>query len=311
MKTYEVKKKVLLLVNSSSGTGKGKNDLFEIVQELSRRHCEVTVYPCGPHCGVDSDLILEERSSDFDVVACYGGDGTLNHMVNTMMKRKIHKPIGYIPGGSTNDFARNFADVSDIDAICEVIAEGEPFAYDIGNLNGHYFNYVAAFGAFTDVSYSTDQNIKNVLGHNAYIVSAVGSLGESLNYRRHLVFEHDGITEEGDYIYGGISNSPSIGGIKFSFTERAELNDGKFEVMLVTAPNNPADLAGVAGQIASGNVEDKYVRVFKTNRISFKCDEKVDWTLDGEFGGSYRKSEIKIEPAAMEIMAERKILASK
>jgi diacylglycerol kinase family enzyme len=125
---------------------------------------------------VDSDQILETRGGAFDVLACYGGDGTLNHMVNTMMKRKIQKPIGYIPGGSTNDFAKNFTDAGDVHSFCRTIAEGVPFAYDIGTLNGNYFNYVAAFGAFTDVSYSTDQVTKNMLGHNAYIFSAVGSL---------------------------------------------------------------------------------------------------------------------------------------
>lgn len=311
MKKKDGTKKVLLFVNSSSGPGKGKNDLFEIVQELSIRHCEVTVYPCGPHSGIDSDALLEQRYQDFDVVACYGGDGTLNHLVNTMMKREIHTPIGYIPGGSTNDFAQNFNNTINIPDVCATIAEGEPFAYDIGQMNGNYFNYVAAFGAFTDVSYSTDQMTKNVLGHNAYIFSAVGSLSDALNYRRHLVYTHDGITEEGDFIYGGISNSPSIGGMKFSFNERAKLNDGWFEVMLVTAPNNAVDLAGVVGQFASGSVEDKYVRVFQTKEITFRCDEKVDWTLDGEFGGSYRKSAIKLIPSAVEIMAEKKVLASK
>jgi YegS/Rv2252/BmrU family lipid kinase len=311
METGNTKKKVLLLLNSSSGMGKGKQDLFQIVQELSTRQCEVTVYPCGPESGMDSDQIIEERYKDFDVVACYGGDGTMNHMVNTMMKRKIHPIIGYIPGGSTNDFARNFADVSDLSSLCDAVACGEPFTYDVGLLNHTYFNYVAAFGAFTDVSYSTDQVTKNMLGHNAYIVSAMSSLGDALNYRRHLVFEHDGMKEEGDYIYGGISNSPSIGGMKFSYNERAKLNDGLFEVMLVTAPNNPADLAGIASQIASGDMSNKYVRVFQTNAISFRCDEKVDWTVDGEFGGSFRKSDITLIPSAMKIMAGKKILASK
>ena len=304
-------KKVLLFVNSSSGTGKGREYLFAMVQELSRLGCETTVYPCGPDSGVNSDQILKDRYKDFDVIACYGGDGTLNHMVNTMLKGKIQKPIGYIPGGSTNDFAKNFADTSNVASLCRVIAEGEPFAYDVGSLNGNYFNYVAAFGAFTDVSYSTDQMTKNVLGHNAYIFQAMGSLGDALNYRQHLVFTHDDIQEEGDFIYGSISNSPSIGGIKFSFNERARLNDGLFEVMLICAPNNAADLAGVVGQIASGNVEDKYVRVFTTSHIIFRCDEKVDWTLDGEFGGSYRQTEIQLVPSAMKIMAEKKILAPK
>lgn len=311
MKTDGEEKRILLLINTSSGTGKAKNDLMEIVQELTRHHCEVTVYPCGPHSGIDSDDILARKGQDYDVIACYGGDGTLNHIVNTMIKKEIHRPIGYLPGGSTNDFAKNFTEDADLKTICRAIAEGEPYAYDIGNLNGRYFNYVAAFGAFTDVSYSTDQTTKNMLGHNAYIFSAVGSLSDALNYRRHLIFEHDGVIEEGDYIYGGISNSPSIGGMKFTFTEQAKLNDGLFEVMLVTAPNNPADFAGVVGQFASGNMEDKYVRVFQTDRIKFRCDEKVDWTIDGEFGGSYRKAEIKLEHEAMQIMAERKILASK
>jgi diacylglycerol kinase (ATP) len=119
------------------------------------------------------------------------------------------------------------------------------------------------------------------------------------------------MVEEGDYIYGSVSNSPSIGGMKFAFNEQAKLNDGLFEVMLVSAPNNAADLAGVVGQFASGSVEEKYVRSFTTNAIYFRCDEKVDWTIDGEFGGSYRKSDIQVVPSAVQIMAEKKVLASK
>lgn len=298
-------KKILMFINPSSGTAKGKNTIYQIVETFNDYNCEVTIYLTGPNTTKDISQVLKDRSDDFDIIACYGGDGTLNYLVNTMLALDIKKPIGYIPGGSTNDFAHNFFDASDINQICKEIALGEAKPFDVGSFNGKYFNYVAAFGAFTTVSYSTDQNMKNILGHGAYIVNAVGTLNESLTYKRHLVIEHDGETLEGDFIYGGISNSTQVGGMQLADTD-IQLSDGYFEVMLVPSPTSASNLASELGQLVSKNTEDKYIIHFKTKHMKITSADMIDWTIDGEFGGSYKEVEINVLPSAMAIVTKEK-----
>ncbi len=300
------KKKVLLMINYTSGTGNGKRDLVKIVDELSKRNCEVTVYPIMPKYGLDSETIIQNRHQDFDIFVCYGGDGSLNYVVNGMMANKVDKPIGYIPGGSTNDFSKSFDNAITIEEKCKAIAEGKEFAYDLGLFNEHrYFNYVAAFGAFTQTSYSASTNVKNVLGYGAYALNALASLSESFSFREHMIITHDGAVDEGTFIYGGISNSLSIGGMKLPFYKDAALDDGKFEVLLVKSPDNVGELAMILNDLASGQVNDNYVYSFKAEHIRIQSDNEITWTLDGEFGGSFKDTSIDIQPKAMRIMTKK------
>ncbi|MCF0105434.1 MAG: YegS/Rv2252/BmrU family lipid kinase [Holdemanella sp.] len=297
-----MQKKLLLLMNPYSGVGKGKEYLYDIVHTLSLGDYEVTVFPIDPKNGLEPDTFVKEKGNEFDMIVCYGGDGTLNHLVNAICIAGIDKPIGYIPGGSTNDFSKNFEDNLTVEKICENIVKGEEFAYDVGKLNNQYFNYIAAFGAFTEISYSTDQEIKNIFGHGAYVMYAIGTLGNNLSYRRHVVIEHDGIKEEGDYIYVGISNSPSVGGFRVPYSDNMKLNDGLFEVLLVSAPNSPIDFATVGGDLASERTDSKYIRTFQAKEISFSCDKSVHWTIDGEYAGEINEGTISIIPERIRIM---------
>lgn len=301
------RRNVLLMYNPSSGQGNGRKDLSAIIEKLAGWGCEVTVFPVLPEKGLTSEKIIHRHQEGFDVYAIYGGDGSLNYVINGLMNDGLKVPVGYIPGGSTNDFARSFSDSISINDCCRAIAYGEPFAYDIGFFNEkRYFNYVAAFGAFTRTSYETPQEFKNIFGYGAYAMTAIGSFPDSISYRRHMKVTHDGITLEGNFIYGSISNSTSVGGMKLAYNQDASLNDGMFEVMLVVSPDNPLDLASVVGSLATGVSDDRFVKAFKTSKLTIETDEDIDWTLDGESGGTWRNVTIRVVPEAVSLMVTKK-----
>ena len=197
------KKKILLFANGTSGTNSAVNDLFEMIRLLSKQNCVVTVYPIIPDDGLVCENVLDHLNDHYDVIACCGGDGTLNHVMSQVIQNNISVPIGYIPAGSTNDFSRsiNNGRALSLEEQCQAIAKGTPFAYDVGKINDEYFNYIAAFGAFTRVSYDTSQKWKNTLGYAAYTLNAIASIPEGLAYHTHVKYVHDGVTDEGDYIF--------------------------------------------------------------------------------------------------------------
>ncbi len=295
-------KKVLLIYNRISGTGFIRKNLAVVVEEFVKNDCEVTVYPIFPKKGIVTEKIIAEESSRFDLIVICGGDGTLNYAINALMKHNIQKPIGYIPSGTTNDFSKNIENATTIEGFCHNIIHGTPFTYDIGKLNHRYFNYVAAFGAFTKASYATSQSAKNTLGYGAYVLNSIGTFGESLNYHRHVHLSHDGIEEEGDYIFGSITNSLTMGGLKLPFLQDAKLNDGLFEVLLVSAPKDPADFANIIGNIATGNFDNQLIHSFQTKEIEITCMEKLGWTIDGEDGGCYQNNHFKVIDKAITII---------
>lgn len=297
-------KKVLLLVNSSSGMKNAVTNLFEMVRKLTGYGCLVTVYPIIPTEGfVSEDIPSFFESGKFDVIACCGGDGTLNHVVNVMMKNDIHVPLGYIPTGSTNDFSRsmNHGAVLSLEEQCTAIAEGKTFAYDIGRLNDTYFNYIAAFGAFTKVSYDTPQKWKNAIGYGAYVLNLISSLPEGLTYRRHVRYEYDGGIGEGDFIFGAVSNTLSVAGVRSPLVSHSSLNDGLFEVILISAPNSINDLNQIIQKMSSGDTDDTHVLKFETSHIVFEFDQDMVWTLDGEECSAGKKTEIVICPQAVKL----------
>ncbi|MBR2066771.1 MAG: diacylglycerol kinase family lipid kinase [Solobacterium sp.] len=302
-----MRERILLLINTLSGAGNGRRDLAQIIECFSLEGCEVTTYPITHEMNYTIDEILKERAHDFDKVVCYGGDGTLNYLVNSLMRNDIHMPIGYIPGGSTNDFSKCFDETKTIEEKCKAIAHGELFSYDLGHFNHkQYFNYVAAFGAFTDTSYKTNTAAKNVLGYGAYALSALANLAETFSFRIGMRIEHDGVIEEGSFIYGGISNSLSVGGMKLPYFKDTSLDDGYFEVLLVRAPDNVVDVANILNDLSQGIMDEKYVYSFKAKHILIEAEDNITWTLDGEYGGSSRKTEIEVIPKAIPICIQAK-----
>lgn len=294
-------KKILLIVNNITGNNRNAVRTFDIVRSLSKYGYEVTVFPVFE----DSPLDLQDylRSQRYDRVVCVGGDGTLSHTVNEVMKLDYRPVIGYIPAGTTNDFSRNFDLSSDVEKACEIIASECSEEYDLGRFNDRYFNYVASFGPLSASSYNTDQKSKNMLGYAAYVLNGLGSLGEIMSTRCHLRIETEDEVLEGDYIFGAISNSLSVAGMKVNGITRENLCDGMFELTLVRFPENGNDLMSIADSLLSGNYNTGLVEMRKIRSARIHTDSHTEWTIDGEYGGVSETAEFSIIPAALRLSA--------
>ena len=258
----DMKKRLLFILNPFSGKAQIKNQLMEIVDIMVKAGYEVTVYPTQ----AQGDAIhkVEEEAEAYDLLVCSGGDGTLDEVVTGMMHRGLTMPLGYIPAGSTNDFATSLGIPKDMVKAANAAVTGKEFPCDIGSFNGDYFVYVAAFGLFTDVSYKTSQEWKNVLGHAAYILEGVRSLHDIPSFRMQV--EYDNTRLQDEFIYGMISNSTSVGGFKGMTGKDVLLDDGVFEVLLIRMPRTPVDLSNIVSYMFLKEEQpNEYVYRFKTS----------------------------------------------
>lgn len=289
-------KKVLLLVNAIAGNSYGKRNTYNMIERFAIEGYETTVFPIIPKNGAESLYIRSLINGDYDVVACCGGDGTLHYVINVLLKSGEKKPILYIPAGTTNDYAKTLGIPFSYNQTISLLKSGDLLSVDIGLFNESYFDYVAAFGAFTDVSYSTDQNIKNILGYSAYLLQSLGTATDALNMKIHMSIKCAEYTGEGDYIYGSVSNSYSLAGVKTPLLSKAELNDGYFEVILIKAPKNIGDMLDIIHAISREEYDDKHIVLFRTQAVSFSCKQNIPWTLDGELGGYFMNVGIQVLP---------------
>ena len=234
-------KKLLFLYNTHAGKGLLKSRLAAVQDALAAAGWDVTIHPTQG--AGDATAVAAARAGEFDRIVCSGGDGTLHEVVAGLMGLENRPEVGYIPAGTTNDFAKNLSLPRGMEAMARVAAAGVPRPVDIGSFNDRYFIYVAAFGAFTDVAYSTPQPVKNIFGHLAYVLEGATRLGSIQAYP--LTVEHDGGVEEGGFCYGMVSNTVSVGGFKGMPAEPVRLDDGLFEVVLVRQPQNPLQLQAV------------------------------------------------------------------
>lgn len=297
-------KKALVLINKTSGTGKAGNDTLEIVTKLAERGYEPVVYPILPGSGLTSETIIPEYEGKLDMVLCSGGDGTLNHVMNQVMLLKEKPVLAYVPSGSTNDFAKGLGIPSVRSKAIDIAVNGRPYTYDVGKMNDHYFNYVAAFGAFSKVSYATDQELKNVLGYAAYILSAMAEIPQSLGYSCHMEIEADDLKEEGDYIFGAVSNSASVAGMTLFADTDIKQDDGQMELLLIRAPKNLAEFNAIIAALATKEPDNPYLTYKQVKNVKLSSEETTEWTLDGEFGGAYKKTSIEVVNKAVSIMVK-------
>ncbi|AOZ97161.1 diacylglycerol/lipid kinase family protein [Butyrivibrio hungatei] len=298
------KKKALVLINKTSGTGKAGNDTLEIVTKLAEKGYEPVVFPILPGSGLTSETIIPEYDGMLDLIMCSGGDGTLNHVMNQVMLLKEKPVLAYVPSGSTNDFAKGLGIPSVRSKAIDIAVNGRPYTYDVGKMNDHYFNYVAAFGAFSKVSYATDQELKNVLGYAAYVLSAMAEIPQSLGYSCHMKIEADGIMEEGDYIFGAVSNSASVAGMTLFADTDIKQDDGQMELLLIRAPKNLAEFNAIIAALATKEPDNPYLTYKQVKKVKLSSEETTEWTLDGEFGGSYKKTTIEVVNKAVSIMVK-------
>lgn len=299
-----MKKKLLFVFNPRSGKGQIKSKLLEIIDLFVKNGYQVTAHPTQK--AGDAQKLVREQTASYDLVVCSGGDGTLDEVISGMMESKERVPVGYIPAGSTNDFAQTLRIPKNMLKAADIAVNGRVFSCDVGRFNNDYFVYVAAFGLFTDVSYQTSQNLKNVLGHGAYIIEGAKRLADIPSY--HLRIEINGNVIEDDFIYGMITNSTYVGGVKNLALKDTKLNDGLFEVNLIRYPKNPVELNEILTNLMLPTVlETKHVMYFTTDKVKIRCmDGKIAWTLDGEFGGEHQDVEAVNCKHAIELMVKNK-----
>ncbi|MDD6428376.1 diacylglycerol/lipid kinase family protein [Candidatus Weimeria sp. HCP3S3_B5] len=295
-------KKLLFIYNPHSGRGMIRMSLSDIIEIMVRAGYEVSVYPTQkPKDAMEQTL---SHGGEYDRIVVSGGDGTLDEVVTGVMKSGLDVPVGYIPAGSTNDFGASLGIPKDMTQAANIASWGIPRAFDVGRFGDDYFVYVAAFGIFTQTAYSTSQQLKNVLGHSAYILSAFKQLRDIPSYRMQV--EYDGNVLYDEFIFGMVTNTLSVGGIKGIIPGDKKLDDGLFEVTLVKTPKNPMELNEIVGGLTGvlKDADTDMVSSFQTRSIVFTTAEEIPWTLDGEYGGSVSKVQIENLHRKMNIVVE-------
>lgn len=276
-----MEQRVLLMVNPMAGRQKIRNELLYVVDTLTKAGYETIIYTTQ---GKDATRdLLAEKDSQFDRVICCGGDGTFNEILSATMHWNKRPILGYIPAGTTNDFAAGLKLPSDIREAAMNIVRGTPHTVDAGLFNTSYFSYVASFGAFTETSYSTPQNFKNALGHLAYILEGIKEIPAFTSYT--VCVEADGQIYKDSYIFGAVSNARSVGGILKISDSLVDLNDGVFEVMMIKMPKTLMDLSAIVTSLTSLNplkYDPSMFLFLQTNELKITFEQEMVWSLDGE-----------------------------
>lgn len=281
--------KTLFIYNPHAGHMQIKYNLYDVINTLSSAYNDLNVYASTKQ----KDVInyLKKNGPKYDLVIVSGGDGTLSEAVNGIMNLENKPNIGYIPAGSTNDYATSLKLSKDMEKCAkQIIEHKDSKKIDIGKFNDDYFVYIAAFGAFTEVSYSTSQDVKNAIGRLAYLLNGIKELSKIKTYK--LRIDTDKEACEDKYIYGMITNSLSVGGLYSLNSRNVKLDDGLFEVMLIKAPKDLLELEEITAYLINPKLKTNLVQTFKTKSIKIETKEKMPWTLDGEYGGSPTKVQI-------------------
>lgn len=283
-------KRLLFIYNPCAGKGTMKNKLSDVIETFMKAGYEVTIYATQRE--MEAVEIVMETAKQYDRIVCSGGDGTLHEVTQGLMQMpQGERPVcGYIPAGTVNDFARGLKLPMRVKLAAQVAARDHIKPVDIGLMNGKCFTYVSAFGAFTSVSYETPQAFKNLLGRTAYILQGMAQLGNIKAY--HAVIQTDNETVEGDFIFGMVSNARSIGGFSFFKKGMVSLNDGLFEGVFIRKPKNPMELQAVLNSFMKLTPSEQILG-FHGKKFVITSKEEIPYTLDGENGGSFRKTEIE------------------
>lgn len=292
-------KRLLFIYNPRAGKELLKPKLSDVIDIFVKAGYEVTVYPTQAHRDAYEKVIAYD-SAYYDLIVCSGGDGTIDEVVTGMMERDEKDPIGYIPTGTVNDFANSLFIPKKILEAADVAVNGKAFKCDVGRMNNHTFVYVAAFGLFTNVSYGTSQNFKNILGHMAYILEGVKSLLKIPTYKMKVTY--DGNVIEDEFVIGMVTNSRSVGGVRNMIGNRVVFDDGLFEVTLIRMPKNPLELSDILASFLIEQIDAKHVYTFSASKITFESEEEIPWTLDGEFGGNHKEVVVENIQKQLEIM---------
>ena len=295
-------RKIYFIYNPHSGKEQIGSKLNEIIRILAEKDNELTVVPTIGY--LDAMERIMNLKDDYDLVVCSGGDGTLDEVVTGMMKRPKEKriPIGYIPAGTTNDFAKSLEIPRNMPEAAKNAMFGKAFPCDIGSFNEDSFVYIASFGIFTEVSYSTKQEVKNVLGHMAYVLEGMKSLYNIKSYKMKVT--GDEMEFEGDFLFGMITNSKSVAGFKGLVKGDVQFDDGVYEVTFIKRPKNPLEIQEILAALLIEEIDSNYMYSFRTKSLKIESDQMVPWTLDGEFGGEHQEVFITNNQRAIEIIVK-------
>lgn len=291
-------KDMIFLFNPRSGREQIRMQLMGILDYF----CSCGYFPAvyATQNPGDAEKIAREYGEKTELFVCGGGDGTLNGVVSGLMQNKKRPVLGYLPSGSTNDFARSLKIPGDLLEAASAAVRGKTDRVDIGKFGeDKYFVYIAAFGAFTEVSYMTPQDRKNVLGHQAYILESVKHLASLKSHHMKVEWEEGMI--EGEFVFGMVTNTTSVGGFKGLVPKDVSFGDGMFEALFIRTPKTPADLSNIVSYMFLKEEENEYVFRFRTSKVAVTAEEEVSWVLDGEYGGSHKEICIENLQGAIEL----------
>ena len=297
------RKKMLFIMNPKSGVMLAPKHLSEIIGAFSGAgYLTQVLMTTGKG---DARDFAAEYGGEVDVVTVSGGDGTLNEVIDGLLTGGHKTPIGYIPAGSTNDFANSIGLPKGINECVNTIIHGTACPVDIGSFNGRYFSYVASFGAFTSVTYSVPQNLKNIFGHAAYVMGGIKELANIKPIHVKVTLNNGEAEEEvheGDYVLGAVCNSKSVGGILNLEKLDVDMNDGLMEVLLVKMPKDIIDLNDIAISTLGGSFKSEHIETFSARSVTVELNEGIHWTLDGEYEAGSAVCEIKTVASAISLI---------
>ena len=298
-------KRMLFIYNPKAGRQKARAMLPDLLEHFSAQGYEVTAFPTQRR----GDATERARcAAGFDRVVCCGGDGTMNEVVSGLLDIPAEErpPVGYVPAGSANDYAKSLNLPKTLPELAAVAGTGAVSPIDIGNSSGLTFTYISAFGLFTEVSYSTPQNVKNLLGHFAYLLEGAGQLMNVPSYHMTVLAEgHEPV--EGDFIYGMVGNTVSLGGVVSLPKALVKQDDGEFEVILIRKPRTLKDWQEILTAAADLHLPcSGALEAFSAKKVTFRCERPVAWTVDGEFGGERTETEVSVLPRSIRIAAGKK-----
>lgn len=292
-------KKLAIIINPAAGKGQNVFGMSRVVELFCRSGYCVTIYMTEK--SGDAAEFAYNCGEEYEILVCCGGDGTLSETINGLMKLKKPPALGHIPLGTTNDFANSMNLTKNLRKAAETILTAKPKAIDIAMFGNKYFTYIAAFGMFADISYTTPQETKNSLGHFAYIVEGISRLGDMPTH--HAIIQHDmGILED-DFIFGSVTNSLSVAGLVKLNPDIVSLTDGYFEVVLVKPPKNIGHYQKIIGGLLTQSYDPECVIFLQTSAVAFHFETPIPWTVDGENGGEHKDITIRNLPESLFLLA--------
>ena len=300
-------RKLLFLVNPHAGKAAIGGKLLPILEIFTQAGYRPTV--CLSRQSGELTQVARQEAEGYDLVVCSGGDGTLNETLNGLMCLEQPPMLGYIPAGTTNDFANSLGIPKQMEKAAAIAVSGRPVQVDVGRFNHRYFSYVAAVGAFTDVTYATPQEYKNALGRLAYLIEGAQRLGSLKAWKLRL--EYDTGCAEGEFLLGLVSNSSYVAGLPVGKVVDVSMSDGLLEVTMVRKPANLTDLSSTARSLLQGELDNELLLSVKTRRLRLVAEEPMPWTLDGEYGGTELRADIENMPRALTINGPEQLPAVK